>query len=181
MIFTPTTLKGVYVIDPEPVSDSRRWFARTFCKDEFKQIGHTKEWVQMNHSFTKTKGTIRGMHYQPPPHGEIKMVRCITGKVWDVVVDLRKDSETFLQWIAVELSSENKKMIYIPEGIAHGFQTLVDDCELLYHHSHSYTPGVEKGIRYNDPVVNIQWPLSLTEISERDISHSLLTNSFKGI
>jgi dTDP-4-dehydrorhamnose 3,5-epimerase len=181
MKFVPASLKGVYVIDPEPFADSRGWFARTFCKNEFASIGHDKEWVQLNHSFTNRKGTIRGMHYQLPPFREIKLVRCIAGAVWDVVIDIRKDSETFLQWTAVELSAANRKMIYIPEGFAHGFQTLTDDCELIYHHSSFYTPGAEGGIRYDDPAVAINWPLPLTDISDRDLQHPLLNESFKGI
>ena len=181
MTFEPTSLKGVYIVHPQPVTDERGWFARTFCKKEFAAIGHTKEWVQMNHSFTRKKGTIRGMHYQVPPYSEIKMVKCIAGVVWDVVIDIRKDSDTFLKYIGVELSAENKHMIYIPEGFAHGFQTQADNCELIYHHSSFYAPGSEGGIRYHDPLADIKWPLSVTEISERDLSHSLLNNAFKGI
>lgn len=181
MKFSLTSLRGVYIVDPEPVADSRGWFARTFCKEEFTAIGHTGEWVQMNHSFTTTKGTIRGMHYQPPPYGEIKMVRCIAGVVYDVVVDIRKESDSFLQWTSVELSADNKKMIYIPQGFAHGFQTLTDKCEMIYHHSSFYSPGAEKGIRYDDPIINIEWPLPLTDISERDLSHAFLNESFKGV
>jgi dTDP-4-dehydrorhamnose 3,5-epimerase len=181
MKFSPTRLNGVYVIDLQPVADSRGWFARTYCKNEFAEIGHNKEWVQINHSFTSRKGAIRGMHYQIPPYGEIKMVRCIAGAINDIVIDLRDGSKTFLNWISVELSAENKKMIYIPEGFAHGFQTVTDNCELIYHHSAFYTLGSERGIRYNDPLINIQWPLPLTEISERDQSHVLLNESFKGI
>jgi dTDP-4-dehydrorhamnose 3,5-epimerase len=181
MKFTPTGLPGLYIIDLHPVSDTRGWFARTYCKNEFAAIGHTKEWVQLNHSFTNKKGTIRGMHYQLPPHREIKMVRCISGAVLDVAIDLREGSETFLKCISAELNAENKKMIYIPEGFAHGFQALTDNCELLYHHSAFYTPGSEVGIRYDDPVINIQWPLPVTDISDRDLSHPLLNQTFKGI
>ena len=181
MKFTPTRLNGLYIVDLHPVSDTRGWFARTYCKNEFVSIGHTKEWVQLNHSFTSRKGTIRGMHYQLTPHREIKMVRCISGGVLDVAIDLRQGSETFLNWTSVELTSENKKMIYIPEGFAHGFQALSDNCELLYHHSAFYTPGSEAGIRYDDPFINIQWPLPVSDISERDSSHLLLNESFKGI
>ena len=181
MKFTPTRLHGLYIIDLHPVSDTRGWFARTYCKNEFAAIGHTKEWVQLNHSFTNKKGTIRGMHYQLPPHREIKMVRCISGAVVDIAIDLREGSETFLKWVSVELNAENKKMIYLPEGFAHGFQALTDNCELLYHHTAFYTPGAEAGIRYDDPLVNIQWPLPVTDISERDSSHLLLNESFKGI
>jgi dTDP-4-dehydrorhamnose 3,5-epimerase len=181
MKFSPTRLNGVYVIDLQPVVDSRGWFARTYCKNEFAEIGHDKEWVQINHSFTSKKGTIRGMHYQIPPYGEIKMVRCIAGAITDIVIDLRQRSETFMNWVSVELSAENKKMIFIPEGFAHGFQAMTDNCELIYHHSAFYTPGSERGIRYSDTLINIQWPLPVSEISERDLSHVLLNESFKGI
>ncbi|RYG53268.1 MAG: dTDP-4-dehydrorhamnose 3,5-epimerase [Chitinophagaceae bacterium] len=181
MIFTPTQLEGVFVIDLQPIGDSRGWFSRTYCKNEFASIGHDKEWVQLNHSFSSKKGTIRGMHYQQTPFSEIKMVRCIAGAVMDMVIDLRKNSSTFLQWISVELSAANKKMIYIPEGFAHGFQCLEDNCELLYHHSAFYTPGAEGGIRYNDPLVGIKWPLNPTDISERDQAHPFLDKNFKGI
>jgi dTDP-4-dehydrorhamnose 3,5-epimerase len=181
MIFTEPNLKGSFVIDLTPFQDERGWFARTFCKDEFAKIGHSKEWVQMNHSFTKQQGTIRGMHYQLPPFSEIKMVRCIAGAVFDVIVDIRKDSPTFLQWFGIELSATNKKMIYIPEGFAHGFQSLSDNVELIYHHSEMYQPGVEGALKYNDPKLNINWKLEVTNISERDKQHNFLTEDFIGI
>jgi len=181
MIFTPTSLAGSYIVELEPFSDDRGWFARFYCKQEFQQIGHQQEWVQLNHSFTTKKGTIRGMHFQKPPFREIKMVRCISGSIFDVIIDIRKDSPTFLQWTGVELSAENKKMLYIPEGFAHGFQTLSDNCELIYHHSAFYTPNSEGGIRYDDPQVSINWPLPVTIISERDANHPLLNEQFKGI
>ncbi len=181
MKFLPTQLTGSYIIQLDTKLDQRGWFARYYCKNEFREIGHNKEWVQMNHSFTFKKGTVRGMHFQLPPFREIKMVRCIAGAVFDVIVDLRKDSPSFLQWFGFEMSSSNKKMIYIPEGFAHGFQTLTDDCELIYHHSEYYTPTSESGVRYNDPLVKISWPLEVKEISERDQSHYFLDQSFKGI
>jgi dTDP-4-dehydrorhamnose 3,5-epimerase len=181
MIFNETTLPGSYVVDLTPVGDARGWFARTYCKQEFSAIGHTKEWVQMNHSFTAKKGTVRGMHFQHPPHEEIKMVRCIAGAVYDVIIDLRKNSSTYLQWFGIEISASNKKMIYIPEGFAHGFQALSDDTELLYQHTQFYTPAAEAGIIYNDPVVGIQWPLPLTEISARDRSHPNIDSTFKSL
>jgi dTDP-4-dehydrorhamnose 3,5-epimerase len=181
MTFTPTPLAGSFVIDLSPFKDSRGWFARTYCKNEFQQIGHTKEWVQLNHSATFAKGTVRGMHYQLPPCQEIKMVRCIAGAIYDVIIDLRKNSASFLQWFAVELSAQNKKMLYVPEGFAHGFQTLTDNCEIIYHHTQFFTPSAEAGIRYNDVKINIQWPGAVTEISERDAKHPLLENNFKGI
>jgi len=181
MIFTATPLAGSYIIDLKPHADERGWFARYYCKEEFKKIGHAKEWVQMNHSVSYKKGTIRGMHFQIQPYKEIKMVRCIAGSVFDVIIDLRKNSATYLKWVGVELSAENKKMLYIPEGFAHGFQCLAEDCELLYHHSEFYQPAAEGGIRYDDPLINIQWPLPVSVLSERDAAHPLLDEHFKGI
>ena len=181
MIFTPTPLEGSYVIDLQPYSDERGWFARFYCKNEFHEIGHHKDWVQLNQSVSYQKGTLRGMHFQVPPFREVKMVRCIAGAVFDVIIDIRQGSDTFLQWFGVELSAANRKMLYIPEGFAHGFQTLTDNCELIYHHTEFYTPGAEGGIRYNDPAVNIKWPLPVTVISARDEAHSLIDKHFKGI
>lgn len=181
MIFQPTKLAGSYIIDLMPVSDDRGWFARFYCKLEFAQIGHDKEWVQLNHSVSYEKGTIRGMHFQLPPFREIKMVRCIAGAVFDVIVDVRKDSPTFLQWIGVELSAANKKMLYIPEGFAHGFQTLTTNTELIYHHTEYYTPGAEGGLKYNDPALKIEWPLLVTVLSARDNGHAYISEEFKGI
>ena len=181
MIFEETPLLGAYLIQLTPFTDDRGWFARTFCKHEFAQIGHHKEWVQLNHSVSNKMGTLRGMHFQIPPFSEIKMVRCIVGTVWDVIVDIRENSNTFLKWYGVELSAENRKMIYIPEGFAHGFQTMTDDCQLIYHHSNFYTPGVESGLRFDDGLIDIQWQLPITEISERDKNHPYITKQFSGI
>lgn len=181
MKFTEAPLKGSFAIEPEPFSDDRGWFARTYCKNEFQQIGHTKEWVQINHSFTNKKGTIRGMHFQYPPFTEIKMLRCIAGAVYDVIVDIRSGSPTFLKWFGVELSAANKKMLYIPDGFAHGFQTITENAELIYHHSSFYQPGYEGGIKYDDPKLKIEWPLPVTEISVRDNNHLFITNDFTGI
>jgi dTDP-4-dehydrorhamnose 3,5-epimerase len=181
MKFQPTILPGSYVIELEPYADERGWFARYYCKDEFQKIGHTAEWVQMNQSVTTQKGTIRGMHFQLSPHKEIKLVRCISGAVFDVIIDLRKDSSSFLKWFGVELSAGNRKMLYIPEGFAHGFQSLADDTALLYHHSEYYHPTAESGLRHDDPLLAIKWPLPVTLVSQRDSSHPLLDNNFKGI
>lgn len=181
MKFTATPLADSYVIDLTPFEDERGWFVRYYCKNTFAEIGHIKEWVQMNHSVSYQNGTVRGMHFQIEPYREIKMVRCIAGSVFDVIIDIRKDSETFLQWFGVELSAENKRMLYIPEGFAHGFQCLTDDCELLYHHSEFYQPVAEAGIRYDDPLVAIQWPLPVSVLSERDAGHPLLNKDFKGV
>lgn len=181
MKFNPTPLKGCYVIEPEPYTDERGWFARTYCKQEFSTIGHNGEWVQLNHSFTNSAGTIRGMHFQLPPFAEVKLVRCIAGAVYDVVADLRRDSPTFLQWFGVEISAANKKMVYIPVGFAHGFQSLEDNSELIYHHTQFYTPGMEGGTRYDEPQLGIGWPRTVTHISDRDARHLLLDEHFKGI
>ncbi len=164
-----------------PRGDHRGWFARTYCKKEFDEIGHSQEWVQLNHSFSTKKGTVRGMHFQLDPFTEIKMLRCIAGSVFDVIIDLRKDSSTFLQWFGTELSAQNKKMLYIPAGFAHGFQTLTDDAELIYHHTQFYTPVAEAGLRYDDKAIGIVWPMAVSEISERDNSHPLVDSTFKGI
>ncbi len=181
MIFTQTSLKGSYVIDPTVSTDDRGWFGRFYCRKDFGEIGHDKEWVQMNHSSTIKKGTIRGMHFQVHPFREIKMVKCVAGKIFDVIIDLRKGSPTFLKWFAQELSTENRKMLYIPEGFAHGFQTLTDNCDLIYLHSEYYVPNSEAGIRHDDSTIGIQWPLSVSSLSERDQSHPYLDENFKGI
>jgi len=181
VIFTETILEGCYEIEIIPHEDERGWFARTFCKNEFEKIGHHKEWVQINHSFTKEKGTVRGMHFQNAPNTEIKLVRCIAGKIFDVVIDLRKDSATFLKWIGLELSARNKKMIYIPKGFAHGFVSLTSDCELIYHHSEFYNPSVEDGVNYMDPRLKIEWPIAIKNISVRDKNLPNLSENFKGI
>jgi dTDP-4-dehydrorhamnose 3,5-epimerase len=181
MTFELTPLSGLYIIGLNPFRDQRGWFARYYCKNEFEEGGLTAEWVQMNHSFTQTKGSLRGMHYQHPPYGEIKMVRCIAGAIFDVVVDIRKDSPTFLQWFGTELSAENQAMLYIPKGFAHGFQTLKDNTELLYHHSDYYTPAAEAGIYYKDPMLGISWPIPIADISKRDETLPPLTKEFKGI
>lgn len=181
MIFHSTFIRGLYVIELELFKDQRGWFARTFCKEEFKEIGHNKEWVQMNHSFTNNIGSIRGLHFQLPPYTETKLVRCIAGSVYDVALDLRKDSPTFLQWFGTEISVDNKKMILIPDGFAHGFQALSNNCELIYHHTNFYTPDAEGGIRYNDPLIGIKWPEEVSNISEKDSKYAFLKEDFKGI
>ncbi|HYG41201.1 MAG TPA: dTDP-4-dehydrorhamnose 3,5-epimerase [Cytophagales bacterium] len=175
MRFIETPLKGAYIIELEPFSDDRGLFARTYCKRDFEKIGFDKEFVQFNFSLTLTKGTIRGLHYQLPPYSEIKLIKCVRGKVYDVLVDLRDSSPTYLKWFGVELSEENMKMVLIPEGFAHGFQTLEDNAQLIYHHTAFYTPGFEKGLRYNDPVLAIEWPLEVSVISEKDKNNPLLS------
>lgn len=181
MIFTETILKGCFSIELEPRSDERGWFARTYCRDEFQRAGIDVNWMQINHSHTYKKGTIRGMHYQLPPHAEGKLIRCIQGAVYDVAVDIRKNSPTFLQWVALELSPENGRMIYIPPGLAHGFQALTDDAVLIYHHSAMFEPGYEGGLHSADPALGITWPLPVTVMSDRDKSHPFINQNFKGI
>lgn len=181
MIFIPLPLSGSYEVQLTPSGDSRGWFSRFYCKKEFTIVGHVKEWVQMNHSFTEKKGTIRGMHYQLPPYEEIKMVRCISGSIQDVIIDIRRNSPTFLKWYSIQLSSENKKMLYIPTGFAHGFQTLTDNCELIYFHSNYYAPGQERGINFKDPVIAIDWLLPVSVVSEKDNGNPFIDEKFKGI
>lgn len=181
MIFQETNLQGAYLIDLEPFTDERGMFARTFCKQEFAAIGHNKEFVQFNHSQNQRQGTLRGMHFQKAPFSEIKLIRCIRGRVFDVIIDLRYQSPTFLQSYGVELSERNLRMIYVPEGFAHGFQTLEDHTELIYHHTAFYTPGQEGGIHYNDPRINIIWPLPPRIISEKDQKYPFIADTFAGL
>ncbi len=181
MQFISTPLEGGYVIEPKVLGDDRGWFMRTYCKDTFSEIGHSKDWVQMNQSYTQKSGSVRGMHFQKRPYSEIKLVRCVRGRVYDVIVDIREDSKTFLKWFGTELSAENKKMMYVPEGFAHGFQTLSDDCELVYCHSQFYKPEFEDALHHNDPMLGIIWPLDITEVSERDKKHAFINVNFKGI
>ncbi|SCY87124.1 dTDP-4-dehydrorhamnose 3,5-epimerase [Desulfoluna spongiiphila] len=181
MIFIELGLAGAYIIQPEPHGDKRGKFARLVCMDELKKIGHSKEITQVNYSLTRKKGTVRGMHFQYAPAKEIKMVKCSRGAVFDVIVDLRKDSPTLLQWHGTVLSAQNMKMMYVPEGFAHGFQTLEDDCELLYFHTEYYSPEHEGAFRYDDPLMGIDWPEEITEISQRDNLHPLLQEGFRGI
>ncbi len=181
MKFIEQPLAGVYIIELNLLSDERGSFARTFCKNELAQIGHHKEFVQLNQSWNTKKGTIRGMHFQTPPYKEIKLIRCVKGAVMDIIVDIRTNSPTFLKHFAVELTEDNKKMIYVPEGFAHGFQTLQDDTQLLYHHSEFYVPNSEQGLRYDDPALSLKWPSIVTIISDRDKNHPLIDKNFKGI
>ncbi len=181
MKFLETPLKGLILIELEPFQDYRGIFIRLLCKNELKKIGFKKNIVQINQSLTIRKGVVRGMHFQYPPKAETKIIRCIRGSVFDVVIDLRNQSKTYLEWYSEILSAENMKSIYIPEGFAHGFQTLEDFSELLYFHTDFYSPENEGGVRYNDPNIDIKWPLEITEISERDKNFKLINENFKGI
>jgi dTDP-4-dehydrorhamnose 3,5-epimerase len=181
MKIAATPLKDAYIIEPEPFKDTRGKFSRIFCKKEFQAIGLVKDIVQVNQSITIQKGAIRGMHFQRPPKAEIKMVKCLRGSVFDVMIDLRRDSSTFLKWHGDVLSAENMKIMYVPEGFAHGFQTLEGNCELLYFHTEFYSSEHEGGVRYDDLLINIQWPMEITDISEKDRNHPLLSQDFEGI
>lgn len=170
MIFTETKLKGSFIIEPEKLADERGFFARTWDNKIFEQHGLNPNIMQCNISFNKTKGTIRGMHYQAAPYEEAKLVRCTKGKAFEVMVDLRSHSETYVQWLGIELSAENYRLLYVPEGFALGFQTLENNTELFYQMSEKYMPEFGRGIRWDDPAVKIVWPLKPTIISKKDLS-----------
>ena len=176
-----TPLQGLKVIQRNPRKDSRGQFARAFCSEELSAAGWTTPVMQINHSMTKAVGSVRGLHYQEPPKAEKKMVLCLRGRVWDVAVDLRASSATFLSWHAEELSAENNKALLIPEGFAHGFQVLDKGSELLYLHSEQYAPRLEGGLSPLDPRLSIPWPLSIVEMSDRDSGFPVLTDKYKGI
>lgn len=171
MKFTESPLKGVFVIDLEKRGDDRGFFARLFCEREFTQHGLSPKIVQMNNSLSSTRGTLRGIHYQLPPKGEDKTFRCVRGALFDVVLDLRPDSPTFMRHFTVELTAENRTMIHVPQGCANSFMTLADDTEIFYFTSEFYSPQHERGIRYNDPALGIRWPMEPVIISDKDKSH----------
>ena len=169
MKFTETKLKGAYIIEIEPITDERGFFARSWCQKEFTERGLNANLVQCNISFNPKKGTLRGMHYQAKPYEEAKLVRCTMGAIYDVIIDLRPESSTFKQWVAVELTAENRKMLYIPEGMAHGFQTLVDNTEVFYQMSEFYHSESATGLRWDDPEFKIEWLIKEDlVISEKD-------------
>jgi dTDP-4-dehydrorhamnose 3,5-epimerase len=174
MIFIPTKLSGVYIIELEPHQDARGFFARTFCVREFEEHGLETEFVQCSISANRTKGTLRGLHYQLSPAGETKLVRCTSGAIYDVVVDLRPDSPTHLQHLGVELTAQNRRMLYIPEMFAHGLQTLADETEVFYQISEFYAPDKSTGLRFDDPKLGIQWPLPVTVMNDKDRDWPLL-------
>jgi dTDP-4-dehydrorhamnose 3,5-epimerase len=171
LVFSETALKGAFVIEPERHEDFRGFFARTFCRREFADRGLAPDVEQSSISFNPRKGTLRGMHYQEAPCEEVKVVRCTMGRIYDVIIDLRPESPTYRKHFAVELSAENRKMIYIPRGFAHGFQTLEDNAEVLYQMSDSYAPEHARGVRWNDPAFGIAWPPAERIIHERDQSY----------
>jgi dTDP-4-dehydrorhamnose 3,5-epimerase len=176
MIFTETILKNAYVIELEKREDHRGFFARTWDKKEFEEHNLNSNLVQCNVSFSKKCGTLRGMHYQKKPFEESKVIRCVKGKIFDVIIDLRSSSSTFKKWFGVELTEENYKMLYVPEGFAHGFQTLEDNSEIIYQVSEFYTPKSELGIHWNDPAFNITWPIEEKIITEKDNSWKLFNS-----
>jgi dTDP-4-dehydrorhamnose 3,5-epimerase len=181
MKLTPTPLPGVMVVTSAPHADPRGSFARLFCDRELAGVLGERPIVQINHSRTAAVGAIRGMHFQRAPHAEMKLVRCLRGRVWDVAVDLRAASPTFLQWHAEELTPDNQRMLVIPEGCAHGFQVLAPDSELLYLHTACYMPDAEGGVRHDDPALAIRWPLPITDLSPRDRSHPLIDAAYPGV
>jgi len=166
--FVPLPLPGAHVIHLEKRGDDRGFFARLFCEVEFAQAGLISRFVQVNNSLTANKGTLRGMHYQLPPAAEVKVVRCTRGALYDVILDLRPHSPTFGQWCGEELTAENRAMMYVPEGFAHGFVTLAPDTEAIYLASTPYSPAAERGVRFNDPKFGIRWPIEPTEMSDKD-------------
>ena len=176
MIFTETKLKGAFIIDLKRLEDERGFFARVFCQREFAEHGMKPIIAQANIAFSKNKGTLRGMHFQFPPAAEAKLVRCTRGAVWDIIVDLRPESPTYLDHIAVELSATNHRAIYVPERFAHGYQAIQPDSETSYQVGEFYTPNSEGGLRYNDPNLGLKWPLPVSEITVKDKSWKLLAD-----
>jgi dTDP-4-dehydrorhamnose 3,5-epimerase len=174
MRFTATKLGGSFIIEPEPHEDGRGLFARTFCAREFREQGLADSFVQCNTSWNARKGTVRGLHYQISPSSEVKLVRCTAGALWDVIVDLRPDSPTYMQHVGIELTATNRLALYIPEMFGHGFQTLEDGTEVFYQMSEFYAPKLARGFRHDDPKLKIEWPLPATSISDQDLSWPLL-------
>ncbi|HUI22497.1 MAG TPA: dTDP-4-dehydrorhamnose 3,5-epimerase [Methylocella sp.] len=168
MRFLETELQGAWLIDVEPVSDNRGFFSRTFCVKEFAARGLETNFVQHNLSYSPARGTLRGMHFQKPPHGEVKVVDCVKGAIWDVIIDIRPHSPTFRQWRSFELTAQNRRQLYIPVGFAHGFETLSDDSEVRYLMSAFYEPSAGSGVRHDDPAFAIPWPLPVAVISAKD-------------
>ena len=181
MIFNPTKLAGAFTIDVQPFQDSRGFFTRIFCEKEFAEHNLVKHFVQANHSGTHGKGVIRGMHFQHAPFSEVKLVKCVQGSIFDVIVDVRAGSPTFLQWFGAELSAENKRMMYVPAGFAHGFQSLSDYSEITYMVSAFYNKESERGVKYNDTKVNIEWPLPVSLVSDKDNNIPLIDSTFTGV
>ncbi len=174
MRFTPAPLQGAFVVDVERHEDARGFFARTFCEQEFAAHGINQRPMQSNVSFNAVRGTLRGMHFQRAPHAEAKLVRCTAGKIFDVIVDLREHSHTQYMWFGIELDSQSRRALYIPEGFAHGFQTLEDATEVFYEMFNFFKPGYDDGLRWDDPALAIKWPLAVKSISDKDLTYQLL-------
>lgn len=179
--FQPTSLDGLFVVLRKPIEDPRGFLCRLFCAEEFHAAGLKKIIAQINHTYTAKTGAVRGLHFQYPPHAECKLVSCLRGEVYDVALDLRKGSPTFLRWHGEILSAANRKSLLIPEGFAHGFQTLVDDCELLYLHTAPFCEDSEDAIHYADPRARIIWPIPIMDVSERDSRHPFMDGHFQGV
>lgn len=177
----PTPIEGLLLLTRKPIGDSRGYLERLFCQEELMEIIALNTVVQINHTFTKARGTVRGMHFQRPPHAEMKLVSCLRGAIFDVAVDLRRNSSTFLRWHAETLSEDNYKTFIIPEGFAHGFQTLSDDCEMLYFHTAAFRAEAEGGLHPQDPRLGIEWPLPIAGLSARDANHAFVTDCFSGL
>jgi dTDP-4-dehydrorhamnose 3,5-epimerase len=176
-----TGIAGVWIAESVARQDPRGAFSRLFCAREEQAVVGSRSIVQINRSITRRVGAVRGLHYQLPPHAEMKIIRCLRGRVLDVAVDLRKGSPTFLKWTSAELSPDNHRALIIPEGCAHGFQVLEPDAELLYLHTAFYMPEAEGAVRFDDPMIGVDWPLELTDLSDRDLNHPLLAKDFRGI
>jgi len=176
-----TPITDLKIVQRKPISDNRGFLSRLYCQDDFKLMGLNKHIRQINQTLTKKKGAVRGLHYQLYPFAEAKLVSCVKGEIFDVAVDLRKDSPTYLKWHAEVLSENNQKSFLIPEGFAHGFQTLTDDCELIYLHTAPYSKEHEKGLNYADKKIDINWPLKISEISDKDQTHPMIKDDFEGI
>lgn len=176
-----TSLADLSVLTRKHIDDRRGWFERMFCIEELQEVLGKRSVVQINRTLTQQKGSVRGMHFQHAPSAEMKFVSCLRGQVFDVAVDLRPGSATFLQWHAELLSADNLKVLVIPEGFAHGFQTLTDDCEMFYLHTAAYDPAAEGGLNPEDPALTIAWPLPMTKLSPRDASHPFIIGEFKGV
>jgi dTDP-4-dehydrorhamnose 3,5-epimerase len=172
--FTPVSIEGAFIVGLEPLGDDRGFFARSFCQEEFHQQGIDPLVAQCNISFNQQRGTLRGLHYQVKPHEEAKLVRCTQGAIWDVIVDLRENSPTRYRWFAAELTAANRRALYVPRGLAHGFQTLSDNSEVFYQMSEFYHPESARGVRWDDPVIGITWPVDNPVLSPRDKSYPLL-------
>lgn len=176
-----TPIAGLHVLQRKPIGDRRGYLERLYCANELEALVPNRQILQVNHTFTANRGTVRGLHFQHPPHAETKFVHCLRGRVFDVAVDLRRGSPTFLQWHAEVLEAGNHKTFVIPEGFAHGFQTLSDDCEMLYFHTATYRPEVEGGLNAQDPRIAVSWPMPVSGLSPRDAAHPMLEEEFMGV